>query len=321
MGITRVVDVLEHYPRRYIDRTARALISDVALGEEVTVFAEVARINSRRTRRGRALVEAVVTDGTSDLTVVFFNQAWRARQLPQGTEAAFFGKVDEYRGRRQMTNPAVDVLGNLGERTGTIVPVYPQSGKAEVSSALLYKLVGEVLRRAQPRGFSDPLSSGLRERLGLVDRDRAYEGIHRPETVGDHRGAARRLVFDEFLRMQVGLVARKRALAADQCGIAHDVGGALESEFVRSLPFDLTDGQDRALEQIASDMAAHAPMHRLLQGDVGSGKTVVAVAAALRAIEGDRRRRSWRPPRCSPSSTICRSGRCWPACRCRPRAR
>ncbi len=96
----------------------------------------------------------------------------------------------------------------------------------------------------------------------------------------------RRLVFDEFLRMQVGLVARKRALAADQRGIAHDVGGSLESEFVRSLPFDLTDGQDRALEQIASDMAAHAPMHRLLQGDVGSGKTVVAVAAALRAIEG-----------------------------------
>jgi len=285
MGITRVVDVLEHYPRRYIDRTARAMIGDVALGEEVTVFAEVSRIGARRTRRGRALVEAVITDGTSDLSVVFFNQAWRARQLREGTEAAFFGKVDEYRGRRQMTNPAVDVVGQLGERTGAIIPVYPQSGKAEVSSALLSRLVGEVLRRSASRGFADPLDPPIRDRLGLCDRGVAYTRIHRPETMQDHRVAARRLVFDEFLRMQVGLVARKRALAAEHRGISHDVAGVMEETFVDGLPFELTEGQRDAMTAIAADMTADAPMHRLLQGDVGSGKTVVAVAAALRAVE------------------------------------
>ncbi len=226
-----------------------------------------------------------MSDGTSSLTIVFFNQAWRERQLPVGTEAAFFGRVDEYRGRRQMTNPAVDVLGKLGERTGAIVPVYPQSGKAEVFSYQLHGLVGEVLRRAQPRGFADPLPTRIRARLGLVDRGRAYEGIHRPEVARDHRDAHRRLVFDEFLRMQVGLVARKRALERGRRGISHDPPGRLEASFRDALPFELTAAQQHAVDEIARDLAAPKPMHRLLQGDVGSGKTVVAVSAMLRAIE------------------------------------
>src|SRR5262249_25071695 len=147
LGITNVLELLQHYPRRYVDRTERAEIAELAVGDEATVVGEVRRVSGRRTRNGRALVEVTVSDGTSMLTITFFNQAWREKQLPVGTEAAFFGKLDVYRGRRQMTNPVVDVLGRAGqgdERTGVIVPIYPQSGKAEVFTWELRKLVSQA---------------------------------------------------------------------------------------------------------------------------------------------------------------------------------
>ncbi len=132
MGIETVLDVLQHYPRRWVDRSRKADIATLAVGEEATVFAEVRTIRGRRTRQGRALVEAVVYDGTSVLNITFFNQAWREKQLSVGTEASFFGKLDVYRGKRQMTNPVVDVVGRAGEadeKTGVIVPVYPAVGQ------------------------------------------------------------------------------------------------------------------------------------------------------------------------------------------------
>jgi ATP-dependent DNA helicase RecG len=132
MGIESTLDLLQHYPRRYHDRTKQADIAELQAGDEATVFAEVRRISSRQTRNRRSLVEAVIHDGTSLLNVTFFNQPWRAKQLAEGTEAAFFGKVELYRGRRQLTNPVVDILGREGENTATVVPVYPQSGKADV---------------------------------------------------------------------------------------------------------------------------------------------------------------------------------------------
>src|SRR5689334_2828613 len=160
MGIETVLDVLQHYPRRWVDRTKRADIAALEIGEEATVFGEVQRVHGRRTRQGRALVEVVVHDGTSLLNLTFFNQAWREKQLSVGTEAAFFGKVDVYRGKRQMTNPVVDVVGTAGdgaEKTGVIVPIYPQSGKAEVFTWQLRRIVAEVLRRCRARGFAEPL--------------------------------------------------------------------------------------------------------------------------------------------------------------------
>src|SRR2546430_15008980 len=132
MEIRTVLDLLQHYPRRYHDRTKRAEIAELEMGEEATVFAEVKKIRGGRTRQGRAIVEGEVFDGASYLRVVFFNQGWREKQLPVGTEAAFFGRVEYRRSRRQMTNPVVDVLDRVGENTGAIVPVEPQSGKAEV---------------------------------------------------------------------------------------------------------------------------------------------------------------------------------------------
>jgi len=287
MGIESVLDVLQHYPRRYIDRTHRSEIAALAVGEEATVFGEVRRVHGRRTRNGRALVEVVVTDGTSYLTCTFFNQAWRERQLTPDTEVALFGKVDVYRGKRQMTNPVVDVVGRSGEsdRTGRVVPIYPQSGKADIATWQMARLVKDALRRCAPRGFADPVAA-IREHLDLESRDSAYRAIHQPEYIGAVQSARKRLIFDEFLRMQVGLVARKRAVAATQSGIRHRIDGELVSAFHAQLPFDLTGDQREAIAEIARDLASAAPMHRLLQGDVGSGKTVVALSALLVAVQG-----------------------------------
>ncbi len=286
MEIRTVLDLLQHYPRRYHDRTKRAEIAELTMGEEATVFAEVKKIRGFRTRQGRAMVEAEVFDGSSYLRVVFFNQGWREKQLPEGTEAAFFGRVEYRRSRMQMTNPIVDILDRVGENTGAIVPVYPQSGKAEVFTWQLRKLVAACLQKTKPRGFAEPLGTQLLDERGLVDRTRAYRGIHRPEAHDDHRRAAERLKFDEFVRMQVGLVARKRALAEEQTGIRHAVDGRLVESFHGALPFALTGDQRQTIDQIVRDLASPAPMHRLLQGDVGSGKTVVALSALLIAVQG-----------------------------------
>jgi ATP-dependent DNA helicase RecG len=284
--IRNILDLLQHYPRRYHDRTKQAEIAELTMGEEATVFAEVKKIRGFRTRQGRAMVEAEVFDGSSYLRVVFFNQRWREKQLPEGTEAAFFGRVEYRRSRLQMTNPIVDILDRVGENTGAIVPVYPQSGKAEVFTWQLRKLVAAALQKTKPRGFAEPLDTQLLDDRGLVDRTQAYRGIHRPEAHDDHRRAAERLKFDEFVRMQVGLVARKRALEQEQTGIRHAVDGRLVESFHGGLPFALTGDQQRAIDQIFRDLAAPAPMHRLLQGDVGSGKTVVALSALLVAVQG-----------------------------------
>jgi ATP-dependent DNA helicase RecG len=289
MGLFTVLDVLQHYPRRWIDRTRRTDIAALAVGEEATVFAEVRTIHGRRTRQRRALVEATVHDGTSMLTITFFNQPWREKQLVVGTEAAFFGKLDVYRGKRQMTNPVVDILGRADvadERTGVIVPVYPQSGKADVFTWQLRGLVSDALAKCRVRGFADPVDEEILDRNDLVDRATALRAIHRPESMAERDAARRRLIFDEFLRMQVGLVARKRAFEAEESGIRHVVDGPLVDAFVDGLPFTLTGDQRRALDGILRDLARPAPMHRLLQGDVGSGKTVVALAALLAAVQG-----------------------------------
>ena len=179
-----VLDLVQHYPRRCVDRTKKAEIAELSMGEEATVFAEVRSVHGRRTRQRRTLVEVVVSDGTSLLNVTFFNQPWREKQLTPGTDAAFFGKLDLYRGKRQMTNPIVDVIGRGGadDKTGVIVPVYPQSGKAEVFTWQLRGLVADALSRCAARGFADPLDEATLDRYDLVDRNTALRAIHRPDS-------------------------------------------------------------------------------------------------------------------------------------------
>jgi ATP-dependent DNA helicase RecG len=282
--IETVLDLLGHYPRRYHDRTHQSDIADLTVGEEATIVAEVERVSSRMTRQRKKMVEAVVRDGSGLLNLVFFNQPWREKQLSPGTEVALYGKLDVYRGKRQLTNPIVDVLGRPGAKTGVVVPIYPQSGKADVSTWEVQPVVGLALDYAGE--LVEVMPADVLEELKLVDRTTAYRDVHQPESVDAARKAQRRLRFDEFLRMQVGLVARKRAIEADASGIAHTVDGELRDRFLAALPYELTGDQRRAIDAIAADMARPVPMHRLLQGEVGSGKTLVAITALLIAVQG-----------------------------------
>ena len=160
MGLHNVLDLLQHYPRRWVDRTKQVDIADAresARRRRSSARCAACTVAARATRK--ALVEVVIHDGSSLLSVTFFNQAWREKQLAVGTEVSLFGKLDVYRGKRQMTMPVVDVLGRAGvadDKTGVILPIYPQSGKAEVFTWQLRTLVGEALAKCMPRGFADP---------------------------------------------------------------------------------------------------------------------------------------------------------------------
>jgi ATP-dependent DNA helicase RecG len=307
MGISNVFDLLTVYPRRYIDRTRQVDLSDLSVGDEAAIFAEVTKVSSRRTRQGKVMVEVTVSDGGESIKIVFFNQGWRERQLPVGVQALFFGKVGDYRGQRQMANPVVDVIvGATGEerdpsRVGRVVAIYPASGKAGLTSWEMGGFIEESLRRAGQ--LLDPLTEAQRAPLELIDRTSAYWGIHLPENYGDQVPARRRLAFDEFLRLQLILALRRRRLEESAAGIRHSIDvddldvtpGSLVSpeetlvrQFLAGHRFTLTVAQRRVLADVVLDMAGPLPMHRLLQGDVGSGKTLVAVTAMLGALDGAR---------------------------------
>ena len=157
IGVTNLLDLVTYYPRRYLDRTNQRSIAALVEGEQAMVLAAVRNVATRRTRQGRSLVEVDLFDESSYLRVSFFNQAWRSRQLHEGAQVVVFGKVERYQGRRQMTNPVVDLVG---DRTGRIVPVYPQSDKAGISSWQIGNWVAEALRRVT--SFVDPLPGEIR---------------------------------------------------------------------------------------------------------------------------------------------------------------
>ncbi|MGH9164762.1 MAG: ATP-dependent DNA helicase RecG [Acidimicrobiales bacterium] len=281
MGIETVLDLVMHYPRRYIDRTNQARIRDLAVGAEAMVLGVVKKVSARRTKNRRSLVEVEVFDGSAYLRCTFFNQPWRSGQLPVGTEVVLFGKLEMYGPRRQLTHPVVDLVGN---RTGRIIPVYPQSEKAGLTTWDLGDMVAEALTRAGT--FADPLPERWRTELDVVGRSWAFNQIHNPESMGAASSARKRLALDELLRLQMALVLRKRAVERDAVGIRHVVSGELVDRFHDRLPFPLTGAQRRAGAEIAADLAGPHPMHRLLQGDVGAGKTVVALDALLTGVQG-----------------------------------
>jgi ATP-dependent DNA helicase RecG len=302
LGITTVLDLVTHYPRRYVDGTRMVTVDQLAEGEKATVLATVTRVSAPPPARGRgrrapARVQVELADAGGRIAVVFFNQSWRARQLPVGALVLAFGPVSSYRDRLQMVNPTVEVLRGSDEGTpaddgpssGRIYPVYPLSEKAGLTSARIGRLVDEALDRAG--AFADPVPGEARARLGLVDRTTAFAGIHRPGTTAEVEPARRRLAFDELLRLQLALVLRRQRLHEDARGIRHalvreDGAPTLVDRFVAALPFPLTGAQARAVGDLSADLAGPLPMHRLLQGDVGAGKTVVAVAALLVGVEG-----------------------------------
>ena len=282
-GIHSVLDLLETYPRRYIDRTNMSTLRDLQLGVEAMVMVKVLSCQSIRTRNGRAMVTATVGDSTGKLSLTFFNQSWRERQLTQGLEVAVFGKAEMYNGYRQMTNPIVDPVGN---QTGRIVPIYPQSGKSSISSERLAKWIQDALVKCGPRGIDDPVPADILKARNLIARGEAMRSIHVPETTEMHQAARRRLAFDEVLRVQLMLVGKKAQWERDSAGFAHETTGHLIDGFMNALPFPLTGAQTRTIAEIYKNLASPQPMHRLLQGDVGAGKTLVAVATMLAAVQG-----------------------------------
>ncbi len=281
LGLGSLLDLLTYYPRRHLDRTRQASIGDLELGEEATLLVRVERVNVRRTRNRKTIVEVRVTDGTGGLTVPYFNQPWMERKFRPGMELVLFGKMDSFNGRRQLKDP---VLDEVGDETGRIVSVYPQSGG--ITSKEFRGWIESILKRSRDRGIADPIPPELRTEHGLPDRDRAIRGFHAPEEMDDVYRARRRLVFDELFRVQVALVRRKLELERTTPGIVHDLGGRLVEAFHGRLPYPLTGAQHRVIAEIEADLGRTFPMHRLLQGDVGSGKTVVAVSALLVAVQG-----------------------------------
>ncbi|HKY49564.1 MAG TPA: ATP-dependent DNA helicase RecG [Acidimicrobiia bacterium] len=283
-GISSVADLLLHVPRKYLDRSRVEAIALAPVGEEVTIVGRVTKVSLRRPRAKMVIVEVRVTDGTSVLPVVFFNQSYRVKQLPEGTEVALSGKIERFRGNPQMNNPAVDILDSDLEHltTGRIVPIHPAVGV--VSPGILRRAMHNALRRARP--IANPVPGELVDRLGLIDRDTALAHIHFPPEPADSTTARRRLVFDEFFRLEVALALQKRRQMDEARGISHRFEGELVGRFIDGLPYLLTGAQRRVLDEIKSDLGADHPLHRLLQGEVGSGKTVVAVATLLVAVQG-----------------------------------
>lgn len=282
-GINSILDLLMAYPRRWVDRTHECRLKDLQPGVEAMVLVEVRSVNKRMTKNRRSLVTAVVGDGSSRLTLTFFNQPYREKQLREGLTISVFGKADEYRGSLQMTNPVVDLIG---DRTGRIVPIYPQSEEHGIKTWEFAGWVENALSRCEGRGILDPLPESVIAELGLLPRHEALRNIHMPDTMETKEAARRRLAFDELLRVQLVLVGRKHQLEREALGISHSSSQKMVEQFIGALPFPLTSAQQRAITEISQDLVAGHPMHRLLQGDVGSGKTVVAVAALLQAVEG-----------------------------------
>lgn len=286
MDMETVLDLLMNYPRRWIDRTRESSIADAVEGLDTLVIGKIASVSDPVRGRGPVRVNAVVADDSGRLALVFFNQQWRSSQLKVGDTVAVFGRISMFGGVRQMVNPTVDELEDASEQPAPILSVYPQSEKVKLSSKNIRAAVAESLRRCRARGISDPVPEEIRRRFELMSRHDALIGIHLPETFAHKEAARRRLAFDELLRVQLVLLMRKRELERSSVGIRHVVDGGLVKAFHERLPYALTGAQSRVIAEISRDLSGPHPMHRLLQGDVGSGKTVVAVSALLIAVQG-----------------------------------
>ncbi|MDQ4006398.1 MAG: ATP-dependent DNA helicase RecG, partial [Actinomycetota bacterium] len=284
IGVETVHDLLHHYPRTYIDRSRVSKIGDLRINQIATFIATVKNVRTRKTYNRKPIITVHVFDGTGYVNLTWFNQWWPAKKFREGQEVAASGKLGAYGGALQMQNPSVEVLkgGDADHvHTGRIVPVHPAT--EGVSTGVIRRLVHDALRRVRP--IQDPLPAEIRKRHGLPPLRSAIRDIHFPEDDGDQYRARHRLKFDELFFLELGVAFRKHRVEADAVGVSHDLSGDAIDRFVRSLPFELTDAQQRAIQEIGKEMASPRPMNRLLQGDVGSGKTVVAVAACLLALE------------------------------------
>ena len=286
-GVETVGDLLRHYPRRYVLRGELSNISELREGEEATVLAEIAAVHLRRAS-GRIILEVVVTDGSAKLSLTFFNQAWRERELRVGRTGMFAGKIGVFNGKRQLSHPEYqlipdgdDVDAAVSDFAGKYISLYPSTSKFPT-----WKITQCVEIVLDGLGdIPDHLPSELLKELGYPNMADALREIHQPTSLESSALARKRLTFDEALLLQLLLAQRRVEYRALPAISRPNVDGGLVQRFDSLLPFKFTDGQNEVAAEIEKDLAATHPMHRLLQGEVGSGKTVVALRAALTVVD------------------------------------
>ncbi|MDK8171907.1 ATP-dependent DNA helicase RecG [Curtobacterium citreum] len=294
-GYRTVGEFLEHAPRRYAERGALTALDSLAIGESVTIVAEVIDVRERtmRARRG-SILEAKIGDGKGLLTLTFFNQGWRTKDLVPGARGVFAGKVGDYRGARQLAHPDYELFDADDPRATADpesdeairwsrqpIPIYPAT--ASLTSWQIAKGIGVVLDTLPD--VDDPIPAPVRNRLGLVPFRRALELLHRPEKVADFKRAQDALRYREAFVLQTALVQRRIAARATAATPRRAAPGGILERFDATLPFTLTDDQRAVGAEIDHDLAGDWPMHRLVQGEVGSGKTLVAIRAMLTVAE------------------------------------
>ena len=290
LGLATAEDLLRHYPRRYVERGDLTDLSTLREGERVTVLAEISEVTIRpmRQRRG-TILEALVTDGRDSMSVTFFNQRWREREFRAGRRGLFAGQVSSFRGQRQLAHPecmlfpdgVTDDPEAVAAFAGALIPIYPAAGS--VTTWQVQSSVGILLD--QLPDLADPVTAEILDARGLCGLSDALRLVHRPSSRADVARAHHRLRLEEAFTLQVVLALRRaevRSLPATRRAPAHT---PLLAAFDARLPFELTEGQRDVGAQIVDDLARDHPMHRLLQGDVGSGKTVVALRAMLRVVD------------------------------------
>lgn len=269
-------DLLWHLPRRYDDYSQLKTINKLWYGEEVTIIGTVEKVHVRKVRnRKLSIIEAVVSDGTGSIRVTWFNQQWIAKRLSSGDPIVLSGKIDQYLGRLVMKSPDWEMLERENLHTNRIVPVYPLT--AGIHQKWLRKVIYAIVDRYAKR-IPDPLPASIRSSAAVEPLPRALRQIHFPDDWDSLHKAQQRLSFDELFLLQLGVIRQKRAWEELQTR-PFEIEDTWLDSFTSALPYTLTDAQHRALKDIRTDLAAPKPMNRLLEGDVGSGKTIVAAAA------------------------------------------
>ena len=287
--IRTVGDLMRHYPRRYLVRGELSDISELVEGDEVTILAEVLSSTNRplRGRKGN-IFEVVVTDGTDKLSLTFFNQAWREKELKAGRQGLFAGKVGVFNGKKQLAHPDYEMIpdGNdvdaaASSFAGKYLPVYPASAK--MPSWKISKCVEMAIDSLDE--VEDFLPEHIRSRFGYPTLHQGLVQLHRPADLDSAESARERLTFDEAFLLQSLLVLRRNELRKLNTASRKVIKGGILDSFDASLPFQLTGGQKAVCAEIEADLAQDHPMHRLLQGEVGSGKTIVALRAMLAVVD------------------------------------
>ena len=287
-GYLVVEDLIRHFPRRYVARGELTPISDLKEGEEGTVLARIDAVKSRpiRTRKG-SIFEVTVTDESEKMKLTFFNQAWRERELLVGRRALFAGKITTFNGVKQLAHPDYELVPEEGAElaaaafAGKFIPIYPSSTK--IPSWKLAKSIELVLDSVDE--IQDPLPSDFVQKYGYPTLQEALFTLHRPDSLERAEKAKERLIYDEALLMQLTLVEKRRTFESEKTRARSGKEGGSLDRFDLTLPFELTGGQKAVTEEIENDLSLQHPMHRLLQGEVGSGKTIVALRAMLRVID------------------------------------